>query len=113
MNESLNNNHDVGVAGQLEKMPNYKEHMKEMQSEKKISASFLEFEKKHPELAAEMRELDIPLNEKEFVEQGYSFYSYSKIEGGSILHVAHLRRETTDYRNWKKEIHNIQKSPVH
>ena len=111
MNESLNNNHDVGVAGQLEKMPNYKEHMKEMQSEKKISASFLEFEKKHPELAAEMRELDIPLNEKEFVEQGYSFYSSSKIEGGSILHVAHLRRETTDYRNWKKE-HPGEEPPI-
>ena len=68
----------------------------------KESKGFLEFEKKHPELAAEMRELDVPLNEKEFKEQGYSFYPSTMTKDQSGTPTMHLRRETAEFRDWKK-----------
>ena len=85
----------------LASMPSFEDHQKALQDQNadkpNESKGFKDFEKNHPELAAEMRQYNVPLNEHDFKAQGYGFYRDS--ETGQ----PHVKVATEEYKNWQSQ----------
>lgn len=94
MNEELNNtvadNNGEIPKNVLEEMPNYQEHIKEIEKQKKLDP----FWEEHPILLEEAQELGAPLTAKEFKEQGFTF---EKSNDGTY----HVLAPTPAYTEWE------------